>query len=112
MSASEPLAKFNFSFSPSFSLGSEARLTGETVSTVYLEIANFGAASETVKTVAEFQRAGCNPKLKLGENEKLNFASRSSACREVWWRGLRDLFEVLIDLLWRCARVIRLVLLK
>jgi hypothetical protein len=35
---------------------------------VYMErLPIFGAASETVKTVAELQRAGCDPRLKPGE---------------------------------------------
>ena len=44
-------------------------------------IDNFGAASETVKTVAGNLTGRCDPRLKPGENEKLNFARASKAYR-------------------------------
>jgi len=60
--ASEPLAKFNFSFSPGFSLGSVALLKAENrFNGLHRDIDHFGAAPETVKTVAEIQCAAVTP---------------------------------------------------
>ena len=56
------LAKLNFSFSPGFSLGSVALLKAENrFNGLHREIDNIGAASEIVKTVAEFQRPAVTP---------------------------------------------------
>ena len=80
--ALEPLANFNFSFSPGFSLGSVALLKAENrFNGLHRDIDHFGTAPETVKTVAEIQCAAVTPRLKPGENEKLNFARGSEAYR-------------------------------
>ena len=59
--ALETLAK-STSFSPDFSLGSVALLKAENrFNGLHRDIDNFGAASETVKTVADIQRRAVTP---------------------------------------------------
>jgi hypothetical protein len=58
----ETLAKFNFSFSPGFNLGSVALLKAENrFNGLHRDIEHFDAASETVKTVADIQRRAVTP---------------------------------------------------
>ena len=72
------LQKLNFSFSPSFSLGIRARIKAWNRFNGFRKIPVF--LHKPLKRLSTF-RVAHNPKLKLGENEKLSFARVSLACR-------------------------------
>ena len=68
----EPLAQFNFSFSPGFSLGSQRDVNFGNRFNGFRGCGEiFNISMETVETVFSFQKS-TDPRLKPGENEKLN----------------------------------------